>query len=186
MTENETVGWHHQLNGHEFIQTLGDSEGQGSLVCCSSWGLRVRHDLAIEQQQSGEAPPPPESDCTREKLILHLIMLLPLHLIDIWPNKHSTLKINFSQNFEGISLLPSYFQYCCCEIQHCFNSWSFLGYLFLYFSFSRNVRNLFSILHVLKLYEDMALLCYTFSVTLFFSFFENLNLSQVEHLGIIF
>ena len=31
------VGWHHQLNGHEFEQTQGDSEGQGSLVCCSSW-----------------------------------------------------------------------------------------------------------------------------------------------------
>ena len=29
------VGWHHQLNGHEFEQTLGDSEGQGSLACCS-------------------------------------------------------------------------------------------------------------------------------------------------------
>ena len=29
------VGWHHQLNGHEFEQTPGDSEGQGSLVCCS-------------------------------------------------------------------------------------------------------------------------------------------------------
>ena len=32
-TEDETVGWHHPLNGHEFEQTLGDSEGQGSLVC---------------------------------------------------------------------------------------------------------------------------------------------------------
>ena len=31
------VGWHLQLNGHEFEQTLGDSEGQGSLVCCSPW-----------------------------------------------------------------------------------------------------------------------------------------------------
>ena len=30
--------WPHQLNGHEFEQTLGDSEGQGSLVCCSPWG----------------------------------------------------------------------------------------------------------------------------------------------------
>ena len=29
-TENETVGWHHRLNGHEFEQTPGDSEGQGS------------------------------------------------------------------------------------------------------------------------------------------------------------
>ena len=33
-----TVGWHHQLNGHEFEQTPGNSEGQGSLVCCSPWG----------------------------------------------------------------------------------------------------------------------------------------------------
>ena len=38
VTEDEMVGWHHQLNGHEFEQTLGDSEGQGSLACCSSWG----------------------------------------------------------------------------------------------------------------------------------------------------
>ena len=36
--EDEMVGWHHQLNGHEFEQTLGDSEGQGSLACCSWWG----------------------------------------------------------------------------------------------------------------------------------------------------
>ena len=37
MTGDETVGWHHQLNGHEFEQTPGDGEGQGSLVCCSPW-----------------------------------------------------------------------------------------------------------------------------------------------------
>ena len=37
-TEDETVGWHHWLNGHEFWQTLGDGEGQGSLACCSPWG----------------------------------------------------------------------------------------------------------------------------------------------------
>ena len=35
MTEDEMVGWHHRLNGHEYEQTLGDSEGQGNLVCCS-------------------------------------------------------------------------------------------------------------------------------------------------------
>ena len=34
-TEDELAGWHHQLNGYEFEQTLGDGEGQGSLVCCS-------------------------------------------------------------------------------------------------------------------------------------------------------
>ena len=36
MTEDEMVGWYHQLNGHEFEQTPGDS-GQGSLACCSQW-----------------------------------------------------------------------------------------------------------------------------------------------------
>ena len=40
MTEDEMVGWHHQLDGHEFEQTLGDSEGQGSLACCRSWGCK--------------------------------------------------------------------------------------------------------------------------------------------------
>ena len=35
MTEDEMVGWHHQLNGHEFEQTPGDSDQQGSLACCS-------------------------------------------------------------------------------------------------------------------------------------------------------
>ena len=37
-TEDEMVGWHHRLNGLEFEQTPGDSEGQGSLAGCSSWG----------------------------------------------------------------------------------------------------------------------------------------------------
>ena len=34
------VGWHHGFNGREFEQALGDGEGQGSLVCCSPWGLK--------------------------------------------------------------------------------------------------------------------------------------------------
>ena len=38
MTEDEMIGWHHQLSGHEFEQTPGDGEGQGSLACCSPWG----------------------------------------------------------------------------------------------------------------------------------------------------
>ena len=45
------VGWYHQLNGHEFKQTLGDGEGQGSLACYSLWGCRVGYDLATKQQQ---------------------------------------------------------------------------------------------------------------------------------------
>ena len=38
VTEDEMVGWHHQLNGHELEQAPGDGEGQGSLACCSPWG----------------------------------------------------------------------------------------------------------------------------------------------------
>ena len=49
--EDEMVGWHHLLNGH--VKTPGDSEGQGSLVCCmqSMGSLRVGNNLATEQQQ---------------------------------------------------------------------------------------------------------------------------------------
>ena len=39
-TEDEMVGWHHWLDGHEFEQTLGDGDGQGSLACCSPWGRK--------------------------------------------------------------------------------------------------------------------------------------------------
>ena len=51
-TEDEVVGWHHQLNGHEFELTLGDSEGQGSQACLGL--LRVRHDLMTEQEVPGD------------------------------------------------------------------------------------------------------------------------------------
>ena len=40
-TENEMVGWHHPLDGLEFEQALEVGDGQGSLVCCSSWGHGV-------------------------------------------------------------------------------------------------------------------------------------------------
>ena len=40
VTEDEMVGWHHWLNGHEFEQNLGDNEGQGNLACCSPLGLK--------------------------------------------------------------------------------------------------------------------------------------------------
>ena len=40
MTEDEMVGWHHRLNGHEFEQALGVGDGQGSLACYSPWGCK--------------------------------------------------------------------------------------------------------------------------------------------------
>ena len=48
MTEDEVVGWHHRLNGHEFEQAPGVGDGQGNLVSCSPWGRRVGHDSATE------------------------------------------------------------------------------------------------------------------------------------------
>ena len=51
VTEDEMVWWRHGLNGREFEQTLGDSEGQGSLVCCHPWGHKesdVTENLSAE------------------------------------------------------------------------------------------------------------------------------------------
>ena len=39
-TEDEMVGWHHWLDGHDFKQAPGDGEGQGGLACCSPWGRK--------------------------------------------------------------------------------------------------------------------------------------------------
>ena len=61
MTE-EMVGWHHQLDGHEFEQAPGDCEGQGSLVCCSPWGCKER-DMT-EQLTLINYYQLPSSDCS--------------------------------------------------------------------------------------------------------------------------
>ena len=45
-TEDEMVGWHHRLNGHEFEQALGVGDGQGSLGCCSPWGHKESTQLS--------------------------------------------------------------------------------------------------------------------------------------------
>ena len=64
-TEDEMVGWHHWLNGHEFEQTPGDGEGQGSLACCSPWVAERRTrlsdwttivDLKITMKQFNKSP----------------------------------------------------------------------------------------------------------------------------------
>ena len=47
MTEDEMVGWHHRLNGHEFEQAPGVGDGHGSLVCCSPW---VHKELDMTEQ----------------------------------------------------------------------------------------------------------------------------------------
>ena len=84
MGHRGTVGWHHWLNEHEFKQTLGDREGQGSLVCCSPWGLqRVGHDLTTGQQQyvfqvkKNKAKPWPKKRTCRTKCIFWGSMSFP-------------------------------------------------------------------------------------------------------------
>ena len=53
--QNEMVGWCHRLNGREFDQTLGDSEKQGNLACCSSWGHKESNTFPGENARSWEA-----------------------------------------------------------------------------------------------------------------------------------
>ena len=48
---DEMVGWHHQLDGHEFEQTPGVGDGQGGLAYCRPWGHRIDHALVTEQRQ---------------------------------------------------------------------------------------------------------------------------------------
>jgi len=45
------VGWHHRLDGHESEQAPGDSEGQGSLVCCSPWSCKESDTTLVTEQQ---------------------------------------------------------------------------------------------------------------------------------------
>ena len=50
-TEDEMAGWHHQLDGHEFEWTPGVGDGQGSLVCCDSWGLKELDSEKVKHQE---------------------------------------------------------------------------------------------------------------------------------------
>ena len=53
-TDSKMVGWHHLLNEHEFEQITEDSEGQGSLACCSTQGCKVL-DMAVTEQQQQQS-----------------------------------------------------------------------------------------------------------------------------------
>ena len=57
MTDKDMVGWHHRLDGHECELSSGDSEGQGSLACCSPWGHK-------ELDRTERLTPPPPAAMT--------------------------------------------------------------------------------------------------------------------------
>ena len=67
MTEDEMVGWHQQLNGHEFEQTLGVGDGQGGLAGCRPWGCRV--DTTEQLNNNKRSPEKP--DLPRVPPLLH-------------------------------------------------------------------------------------------------------------------
>ena len=69
-TEDEMVGWHHWLNGHEFVQTAGHGESQGSLACCSPWGCK---ELDTTEQQNNNLVETGSTNC-RERKPSYLIL----------------------------------------------------------------------------------------------------------------
>ena len=82
VTEDEMVGWHHWLNGHESEQTPGNSEGQGSLECCSPWGCQeldtnewlnnapFRFDNLLEQLK----------ECTKRAICRVIVLIERIHI----------------------------------------------------------------------------------------------------------
>ena len=74
------VGWHHRLNRHEFEQTLGDSEGQGSLVCCSPWGLKEldRNTKKLPTKPVGTIRDSRLPGTLEKPLVLRVMLLLHL------------------------------------------------------------------------------------------------------------
>ena len=71
-TENEMVGWHHRFNGHEFEQSVRDSEGQGSLACCSPWGGKESDKTEWLNRNSNKVSP----QLPLEEAQLHSLSLL--------------------------------------------------------------------------------------------------------------
>ena len=76
MTEDEMVGWHHRLNGHEFEWSPGVGDGQGGLACCSPWGHKELD--TTEQLNSSE-------------------LNLPLSVSDLHVNEYICTQIDFKR-----------------------------------------------------------------------------------------
>ena len=90
--QDETVGWHHRLDGHEFEQAPGVGDEHGSLVCCSPWGHRVRHYWATElnllhffnwltKEKANKLGQGDSIRCSTEQIVFHFISLYNLNAI---------------------------------------------------------------------------------------------------------
>ena len=116
------VGWHHQLNGHESEQALGDGEGQGSLACRSPRGHRVRHDWATEQQlrvlstslylpKIQKPPHPCDGSCWNTLSVLLTLQLFP----PLGSCNLNCIQTKSQQRFKGVYIqirkLPAWFSF---------------------------------------------------------------------------
>ena len=80
VTDDEMVGWHHGFNGHEFEHTLGDSEGQGSLTCCSPWGCKESDTIERLNDSEDDILTPQNPHVKKEHLLqLSLSLKQPSH-----------------------------------------------------------------------------------------------------------
>ena len=87
-TEDEMVGWHHQLNGHEFEQALGAGDRQGSLACCSPWGHK-ESDTTDQQQIS------PKALQDMNQTVLYLDTLVSSNTVERSSEPNSGLNLGF-------------------------------------------------------------------------------------------
>ena len=102
-TEDEMVGWHHWLKRHEFEQTPGDCEGQGSLVCCSPWGLkRVGPNFSAEQQQ----------------WYIYVSVCTPIHLIFKSTTHHLRIQKVLRMTLQIPMYLPHHLRMKCFQLSH--------------------------------------------------------------------
>ena len=103
-TEDEIVGWHHQLNGHEFEQAPGDGEEQGSLAGCNPWGYKESDMTEWLNKKSLEGEPGP---CPKVgQLFLHcssLVSVYPPWLATVWNCPLELKKVQETGDTERIS-----------------------------------------------------------------------------------
>ena len=104
-TEDEMVGCHHQLNGHEVEQGPGDGEGLGSLVCCSPWATKSQTQLSeTEQQQFSTRKSLFESDIVLNSVAVRIQKCLCILNTTkcIFHTTHSNLKVSKHRSYTFI------------------------------------------------------------------------------------
>ena len=88
------IGWHHQVNGHELGQTLGDGEGQGGLACCSPWGCKESdRTWRLNNNNSSSNNILPSYNVSNNKIVIYPIVNLVVRGVNF----------SYSNNLEGLN-----------------------------------------------------------------------------------